>query len=352
VPLIRRCDLVPQYEALRSEIHVALERVLRSGRYILAEEVAAFEREFAAYLKVPHVIGVADGTAALTFGLQAVGVEPGDEVITTCYTAFPTIGAIVRCGARPVLVDVCRDSFLIDVDQVAAAITPRTRAVVPVHLFGNIVDLPRLRAVIGDGIAIVEDAAQAHGSRLGDSQAGSIGDVGCFSFYPTKNLGGYGDGGAVVVHDAERADQLRLLRNHGMPDKDRVELCGINSRLDELHARRTHIAGRYRAALVGDRYVHQAITPGSVSNYHVFELRYLGDRDGLVRYLADHDIQTNVYYEIPHHLQPALRDLGYQPGSLPRAEQLSGEVIALPMYPELGDAEVERVIDTVLAFQE
>src|SRR5262249_5847646 len=234
--MLWRADLVPQYHAYRAELLAAIDGVLETGRYILAREGATFEQEFAAYLGAEHVGGVANGTDALVLALRILGVGPGDEVITTAFTAFPTIGAIFSVGATPVFVDICPDSLLLDVEQVPAAITPKTRAVVPVHLFGNLVDVERLPEVVGPDIPIIEDPAQAHGSRLRGRAAGTFGDLAGFSFYPTKNLGSYGDGGAIAVKDPERAERLRLLRNHGMPDKDHAEIAGLNSRLDELQA--------------------------------------------------------------------------------------------------------------------
>ena len=234
--MIYRVDLQAQYLAYRAEIDAAVARVLASGRYTLGPEVERFEREFADYLRVPDVVSVADGTRAIVLALRVLDVRPGDEVITTPFTAMPTIGAILEIGARPVLVDIDPETFLIDLDQVAAAVTPKTKAVVPVHIFGNVVDIPALRERIGPEIFIIEDAAQAHGSCLGSALAGSMGDLATFSFYPTKNLGGYGDGGAVVCGDPMLARRLRLLRNHGMRDKDVCEAPGTNSRLDELQA--------------------------------------------------------------------------------------------------------------------
>ena len=369
-PMLWRADLVPQYHAYRDEILAAVERVLDTGRYILAREGTAFEEEFAAYLGAEHVVGVANGTDALVLALQILGVGPGDEVVTTAFTAFPTIGAIFSVGATPVFVDICPDSLLIDIERVPAAITPKTRAIMPVHLFGNLVDVERLREIVGPGIPILEDAAQAHGSTLRGRMAGTFGDLAGFSFYPTKNLGGYGDGGAIVVKDAEQAARLRLLRNHGMPDKDHAEIAGVNSRLDELqaailrvklryldamNARRNEIAARYVRELPADRFMHQKIAPDVVGNYHVFESRFVGgrgsreERDRLVAALDERRIQTNVYYPIPHHLQAATRHLGYRPGSLPETEAAAQQAIALPMYPELEDAQVSRVIEAIRA---
>lgn len=363
--LIHRCDLLPQYVHLKDELDDAIGRVLRSGRYTLGEEVAAFEAEFAAYLDVPHVVAVADGTRALTLALRAVGVGTGDEVITTPFTAIPTIGAIVDAGATPVFVDIRPDTFLMDIEQAARAVTPRTRAIVPVHIFGNVVDIPALRAAVGPSIAIVEDAAQAHGSRLRGVHAGTMGDLGIFSFYPTKNLGAMGDGGAVVGRASALADTLRLIRNHGLVDKDSCAVFGVNSRLDELQAAilrvklrhldamngaRVRIAQRYRDALPARMFAHQQIERGVTPNYHIFQSLYAGDRAGLVRHLAAHGIQTNIYYVTPHHLQPAAKGLGYKAGDFPNVEGVCARGIALPMYAELGAEAVDAVIEAAGTF--
>lgn len=364
--VIWRCDLVPQYLKYKDEIDSAIERVLVSGRHILGEECAAFEREFAAYLGVRHVVGVADGTRALTLALRAVGVGAGDEVITTPFTAFPTIGAIVEANAVPVFADVDAATYLMDIEQVPSLLSARTRAVMPVHLFGNVVDVEALRALIPQDVAIVEDAAQAHGSSIRGRRAGSLGDIAGFSFYPTKNLGGYGDGGAIATNDDAIASRIRLLRAHGMPDKDHVVEVGVNSRLDELQAavlrvklphldqmneRRRAIGSRYRSELPADRFEHQRIGAGVITNEHVFEPRFSGDRDGLGAFLAERRIQTNVYYPTPQHRQPAMANVAHRVGAVPNAERLAREVIALPMYAELGDGDVANIIAAIREFE-
>ena len=363
--MIFRVDLQAQYVAYRAEIDAAVARVLAGGRYTLGPEVEHFEREFAAYLHTPEVIGVADGTRAIVLALRTLGVKPGAEVITTPFTAIPTIGAIIEAGAVPVLVDIDPDTYLIDLDQVASAITPKTEAVVPVHMFGNVVDIPALRERIGSGIFIIEDAAQAHGSRMGASFAGTMGDVGTFSFYPTKNLGGYGDGGAIVCGDSDIAHKLRMLRNHGMRDKDICDTPGTNSRLDELQAAilrvklahldemntaRARLVTQYLKSLPSNHFRPQKIPAGVVTNWHVFELRFNGDRDALVEHLETRDVQANVYYIVPHHLQPALAYLGYRKGSLPHTEKLCAEAIALPLYPEMPASVIDTVVRAIRQF--
>lgn len=359
--MIWRCDLVPQYEAYREEIHAAMDRVLATGRYVLASELEAFEREFAQYIGVDHGIGVANATDGLTLSLMALGVGPGDEVITTPFTAIPTNSAIVDSGATPVFVDVDPETYLLDLEQVAAAVTPRTRAIMPVHIFGNVVDIPRLRSLVGD-VPIVEDASQAHGSLLNGVRAGAMGDLSVFSFYPTKNLGCYGDGGMVMTDRADLAERLRLLRMYGMVDKDHIVVHGVNSRLDELqaailrvklkyldemNASRRRIAARYRSELPADLFVEQGIPAGVETNYHVYPTRFSGDRDALIGRLDAEKVQTNVYYPLPLYLQEANRSLGMERGALPRVEALCERVMALPMYPELADETLDRVIEII-----
>ena len=361
--MIWRCDLVPQYEAYKEEIDAGVARVLGSGRYVLAEELAAFEEEFAAYVGTTCCVGLANGTDALILALQALGVERDDEVITTPFTAIPTVSAIIATGARPVFVDIRPDTYLMDVDAALQAVTAKTRAVVPVHLFGNMVDIARLRRGLPPHVAIVEDACQAHGSALDGARAGSLGDVAAFSFYPTKNLGGYGDGGAVVTKDPALAERIRLLRMYGMVDKDHIIINGVNSRLDEVQAAvlraklpylddmneaRRRIATRYARDLMDAPLAFQRIADNVVSNYHVLEARTTVDRDRLVTALGERGIQTNVYYVLPLHLQKPVAAFGYAPGDYPVAEALCADVIALPMYPELCDDVLEGIINTII----
>jgi dTDP-4-amino-4,6-dideoxygalactose transaminase len=366
--MIWRCDLVPQYLAFQKDIREATERVLGTGRYILSGELRCFEEEFAGYLGAKAVVGVANGTDGLILALRAVGVGPGDEVVTTPFTAIPTVAAIRETGAQPVFVDVCEDSYLMDVEQVPAAVTPRTKAIMPVHIFGNVVDIGRLRELAGPQIPIVEDACQAHGSTLFSRQAGAMGTLGVFSFYPTKNLGACGDGGAVAVGEMGElglAEQLRLWRMYGMVDKDHFVQHGINSRLDELQAailraklphldamngNRVAIAQRYRTELRPDLWIPQAIAPGCVSNYHVYVGRVPQGREALATHLEKCGIQTNVYYPLPLYRQPGISRL-YEGLSLPRVERLCEQVLALPMYPELPPATLDKVMACFNHFQ-
>jgi dTDP-4-amino-4,6-dideoxygalactose transaminase len=358
--VIWRCDLTAQYLELKQEIDDAIGEVLRSGRYVLGPNVEAFEQEFAAYLGVRHAVGVNSGTDALMMGLWALGVRPGDEVITTPFTAIPTYSAIRHVGAIPVFVDIDPDTFLMNLDLVGASITGRTRAVVPVHLFGSVVDVPRLREIVGPAVKILEDCAQSHGARLRGTATGAFGDAAAFSFYPTKNLGAYGDGGMVVTDDPAIAAFVRSRRMYGMISKDEFVEDGVNSRLDELqaailrvklkhldamNARRRRVAGLYASLL--DRSVRpQRVAADGEPNYHVYAATCACDRDALVRSLDADAIQTNVYYPMPLTRQRGYRGAAF---SLPSAADVSARIIALPMYPEIPDEVVRRVASGVNA---
>jgi dTDP-4-amino-4,6-dideoxygalactose transaminase len=362
--VIWRCDLAPQYLEYRGEIDAAIARVLLSGRYTLASEVALFESEFADYVGVKHMVSVANATDGLTLALEALGVGPGSEVITTPFTAIPTVSSIVDAGAKPVFVDVDRETFLMDLSSVQSAITARTKAIMPVHIFGNAADIRQLRALAGEGIPILEDAAQAHGSTIGGEQCGSIGNAGVFSFYPTKNLGAYGDGGAIGTNSDVISSHVRLRRMYGMVDKDHIAIHGVNSRLDELQAailrvklkhleemnrKRRRIAARYRAELRPDLFECQKIPEQANSNYHVFVVRVTGSRDVMEKYLEDRGIQSNVYYRLPLYRQQAM-EAEWDSKPLPVVEALCAEVLALPMYPELPEDILGKIIETANGF--
>jgi dTDP-4-amino-4,6-dideoxygalactose transaminase len=360
--MIYRADLIPEYKKYKKEIDAAAIRVLNSGRYILNDEVCAFEAEFASYNQTKYCLGLATGTDAIILALRACGIGDGDEVITTAFTAYATISAIISSGATPVFVDVCEDSYLLDIEKVKSELRPNTKAVLPVHLFGNVVDIGRLREIIGPKICIIEDAAQAHGSSMGKVKAGSFGDVGCFSFYPTKNLGGYGDGGAIITNNKNIYEKIKKMRMYGMSDKDHIDFHGINSRLDEIqaailrvklkyldrfNAQRNLIAQQYINNLDSQAFTHQKIAKNTFSNFHVFQSKYHGPRDSLVEFLAKNNIQTNIYYLFPHHLQKSLAFLNYSIGDLPNAEKLSNKVIALPIYPELESNKIDDIVSAI-----
>ena len=351
-------DLKRQYDALKPELDAAAARVLSSGWYILGPEVRAFEAAFASYCGVAHAIGVGNGTEALYLALVGLGVGPGDEVITIANAAVYQPLTILQAGARPVFVDVDERTHNLDPARLEAAITPRTRAILPVHLYGRMADMGAIIALAErHGLPVIEDCAQAHGARLGGRRAGSIGAVGCFSFYPSKNLGALGDGGALVTNDGALAAKLRKLREYGWaPRYHLVEPHGINSRLDELqaallgvklahldawNARRQAIARRYDE-LLADADLILPEHPGDDSHvWHLYVVRSPA-RDKLQAALGERGVGSVVHYPLPAHLQPIYAGLA-EPGSLSVTERLATEVLSLPLYPELTDDEVELV---------
>lgn len=364
-PDIRRCDLVPQYEAYRAELDLAIQQVLGSGRYVLAANVAAFEAEFAAYVDVPYGVGVNSGTDALILAMDAFGVGEGDEVITTPFTAIPTYSAIRHTRATPVFADIDPETMLMDLGAVERALTPRTRAVVAVHLFGNALDIEALRRIVGPSVFILEDCAQSHGAAVRGRRTGGLGDAGAFSFYPTKNLGGYGDGGMVTTRDEALAQAVRRRRMYGMLNKDTFATDGINSRLDELqaailrvklrhldamNARRRELAALYAGLLPSEHLRMQVVRPGVEPVHHVNAVLCRTSRDELVSFLAQEGIETNVYYPLPIPHQEGYRRAFASVPAVPAAEDVSRRVMALPMFPEMPAAVVERVASAVQRF--
>lgn len=357
------CDMKRQVAALEPALTEAVRQVLASGHFIMGPNVKAFEQEFAAALGSPHAIACNSGTDALHLALRALEVGPGDEVITTSFTFAATSEAIGIVGATPVLVDIDPDTYALDVEQVARAIGPRTRVVLPVHLYGQPVPMgPLLDLANRHGLHVVEDCAQATGATWQDRFVGTLGAVGCFSFFPTKNLGAPGDGGMCLTADATLAERLRMLRSHGWKRKYYQELLGINSRLDEVHAailrlklphlvawnaRRRELAARYDALLAE---VPGVVRPGRVAGtspvFHQYTVR-VPARDAVADFLKAEGIETQVYYPYPLHRLPIHEPLGLGEGSLPEAERACREVLSLPMFPELEDAEVDRVVATL-----
>ncbi len=355
-------DLGAEYQALRAEIEPLMAGVMARGEFILGPQVERFEASFAQYCGVAHAIGVDSGFSALELGLRALGIGPGDEVVTVANTFIATVGAIESTGARPVLVDADPVTHLIDTDAVEAAITPRTRAILPVHLYGHLADTTALRAIAErHGLAIVEDACQAHGALDGDRRAGSLGTLAAFSFYPSKNLGAYGDGGIVVTDDSALAERLRMLRNLGSRVKYQHEIKGYNHRLDGLqgavlnvklphldarNAARREAAAQYLELLAPLPVSTPQPRPGTTSVYHLFVIE-TDDRDGLAEQLSAARIAHGIHYPVPIHLQPAYAELGHGPGSFPVAERLAERILSLPMFPELTTDQVRRVVDVV-----
>lgn len=360
------CDLKREHRAIRGEVAHAVRRVLDSGWYILGKELESFEREFAVYNGAHHAVGVASGTEAIQLALTSLGVGRGDEVITPVNTAIPTAMAIAACGAMPRFVDVDDATSNIDVSRLEQAITKKTRAIVPVHLYGRACNIEEIMKIANrHGCSVVEDCAQAQGAMRAKKKVGNFGALGAFSFYPTKNLGCYGDGGIVATSDKRLADKLRLLRNYGQSSRYRCEVQGINSRLDEIQAailrvklrhlagwtsRRQRLSGVYSENL---RNIDGVITPliGKAAE-HVFHLYVIRcrRRDELKEYLADRGIETQIHYPIPLHLQKAFKGLRYRRGDFPVAERLSGEILSLPIFPSLTDREVLAVCESIRLF--
>jgi len=363
--MLWRCDLRPQAEKYREKLISLTGSVLSSGRYILAKEVEKFEKAFASYCGARYCAGVGSGTDALVLSLKAIGLENGAEVITTPFTAIPTISAIVSAGGRPVFADIDPDTFLIDMKEVKARLTGRTAAVIPVHLFTQMVDVKSMRSLLPGTVKIIEDAAQAHGCRFDGMMAGAHGDLAAYSFYPTKNLGGYGDGGAIITNYANYAGKVRLLHNYGKESADRVVLNGVNSRLDELQAAflrlkladleamneaRRKIADIYREDITGLPVLHPKIQKGAIPNYHLYVVKVLERRDELKSYLYERSVQTDVFYPQPHHLQPVYKDMGYKAGDFKSAEKVGSQVLALPIYPELQEEKARHISKLIKAF--
>lgn len=362
-------DVAAQNAPLMARLVDKAAAVIRSGRYILGPEVEAFEREVAEYIGVEHAVGVSSGTDALMVALMSLGVGPGDEVITTPFTFFATAGCITRVGATPVFVDIRPDTFNIDVDQVATAVTERTRAILPVHLFGQACDMESLSVVAkSHDLPIIEDAAQAIGTRSAIGSVGALGAYGCFSFFPSKNLGGFGDAGLVTTRDAMRAEKARVMRAHGSKPKYHHAVVGGNFRIDALQAallrvklphlrawteHRRDNAARYDSAFGGADLDPELLRKplrrfeGHIYNQYVIRS---SRRDELLAHLRSKRIETAIYYPVPLHRQECFAGLGYREGSLPVSEQASREVLALPVFAGLGEARQNRIIDAILDF--
>jgi dTDP-4-amino-4,6-dideoxygalactose transaminase/acetyltransferase-like isoleucine patch superfamily enzyme len=358
-------DLKAQYRTIKVEIHEAINRVLESSSYILGEEVAAFEEEFAAYSEASCGIAVNSGTSALHLALLAAKIGPGDEVITVPFTFVATAAAILYAGARPVFVDIDPQSFTIDVNQIEQAITPRTKGILPVHLYGQPADMdPILDIARRHRLVVIEDAAQAHGAEYKGKRVGGLGDLGCFSFYPAKNLGAYGEGGIVVTNNPEYDRTVRILRDWGQDHKYHHVLQGYNYRMDALQgavlrvklhsleswidARRSH-ASRYEKQLTGGSVQTPQAMPWARHVYHVYAIR-TPSRDVLQQRLQRDGIQTGIHYPIPVHLQPGYAALGCPPGTFPHSERAAMEVLSLPMYSELSPIDIDAVAQSVHAF--
>jgi dTDP-4-amino-4,6-dideoxygalactose transaminase len=358
-------DLKRQYLSIKDEVLSAVEGVLDSTQFVLGREVAAFEEEFAAYCGAPHAVGVNSGTSALHLALLAAGVGPGDEVITVSSTFVATVAAVVYTGARPVFVDVDPVSYTMDPAQIGAAITSKTKAILPVHLYGHPADMdPILEIASRHGLVVIEDAAQAHGAEYKGLRCGSIGDLGCFSFYPGKNLGAYGEGGLVITRHPDLARKIRMLRDWGAEKKYEHIIKAYNYRLEGVQgailrvklryleswteARRSHAAA-YTRMLAGSGLVLPSEAPGTRHVYHVYAV-LTPARGQLMDSLSAQGVQTGMHYPFPVHLLPAYADLGYRVGDFPVSERIAREELSLPMFPELSGAELDQVARLVTEF--
>ena len=355
-------DLKAQYQSIKPEIEAVLARVLESGQFVLGSEVVVFEQDFAAYCGTTECIALNSGTSALHLALLAAGVGPGDEVITVPFTFVASVAAVLYTGARPVLVDIDPRSFTMDPAAVEAAITPRTKAILPVHLYGQPADMdPIIDVARRHRLVVIEDAAQAHGAKYKGRAVGSIGDLACFSFYPGKNLGAYGEGGAVTTNNVEYARTIRMLRDWGQDRKYHHTLRGYNYRMEAFQGAilgvklrhldrwtecRRAIVQQYNSQLADCDVRIPAEMPWAHHVYHVYTIR-ADDRDALQAALTAEGIQSGIHYPVPVHLQPAYSDLGYGAGAFPQSEKAAREVLSLPLYPELSSKSVTEVVNAV-----
>ena len=363
--MISLVDLTAQYHSIKKEIDAAVLSTLESGHFILGPQVVKFEESIAAYLGVDHAIGLASGTDALVIALRALNIGEGDEVIIPAYTFFATAGTVMSVGAKPVIVDVDPQSYQIDVSKIEAAITPKTKAIIPVHLYGHPAEMNLILEIARKhGLKVIEDNAQGFGAEYLGKKTGSFGDIGCLSFFPTKNLGAYGDGGAVVTNDPALTEQMRMLRAHGWKKKYYSEMVGYNSRLDALQAailqakfphldswneKRRELSKRYNEHLVPLGIVTPVEREWAKHVYHLYILRS-PKRDELQVFLKQKGIASEVYYPIPPHLSVPCKKFGYKEGDFPHAEKAALETLALPLYPEMSLDQQDEVIAAVKEF--
>ena len=368
-PLFPFLDLDAQFRSIRAEIMPAVERVLASQKFILGPDVAELESEVANFVGCRYAVGCASGSDALTLALMACGVDAGDEVITTPFTFVATAGSIVRTGAKPVFADVDPETYNINPNRLEAAITPRTKAIIPVHLFGMTAPMKEIKEIAQrHGLAVIEDAAQAIGAAYYGAPAGTLGDIACFSFFPSKNLGGAGDGGMVTTNDEALADRLKVLRVHGSRRKYHYEMLGMNSRLDTLQAAILRVKLHHLDEWTGERRKHATFYQSLFAQaglddairlplepppyFHVFNQYVIRtrQRDALREHLTSSGIPTEIYYPLPLHLQPAFGFLGHRRGDFPVSEEVSREVLALPVFPELTEQQQETVVTAISDF--
>jgi dTDP-4-amino-4,6-dideoxygalactose transaminase len=365
IPLV---DLKRQYFSIKNEIDKAIKNVVNSGNFILGENVILFEKEFAKYCNVKYAISVGSGTDALFFALKALGIGKGDEVITVPNTFAATANAIAIAGATPVFVDIDPKTYLIDPEKIEEKISDRTKAILPVHLYGQMCDMEKIVKIAKEyGLKVIEDASQAHGAEFKHKKAGCFGDVGCFSFYPSKTLGAYGDGGIVVTNSKKIAETIEVLRNYGEKDEYKFEKIGWNSRLDEIQAailrvklkyldkwieEKREIAEKYNELLSSIKAVKTPTeAPHCKHTYYVYVIR-CKNRDKLQKYLFSKGIETKIHYKIPIHLQKSFKYLKYKRGDFPITEKVSREILSLPMFPELREREIEKICFFIKIFYE
>jgi dTDP-4-amino-4,6-dideoxygalactose transaminase len=360
-------DLKAQYQTIKTDIDAAIERIVSNTAFVGGEDVKQFEQEFAAYCEAKACAAVGNGTDALYLALRALGIGAGDEVITVAHTFIATSEAISQTGAKPVFVDIEPDTMLMSPDALAAAVTTSTKAIIVVHLYGQPCDMDRIMKIAADhDLKVIEDAAQAHGARWKGKRVGTLGDVACFSFYPGKNLGAYGDGGAVVSNDEALITTVRKIANHGRLEKYTHEIEGVNSRLDGLqaailrvklphldgwNASRKQVAAKYTKKLSGSGVVFTKISPDADPVWHLFVVR-VQNRPAFQNRLKEKGISTGVHYPIPLHLQDAYKHQGLSTGSFPATEKAAAEIVSLPMYAELTDSMIDEVVAGVLAYSE
>jgi dTDP-4-amino-4,6-dideoxygalactose transaminase len=356
-------DLKTQYTSIKDEINTAVLKVLESTQFVLGDEVATFEQEFAAYCEADHAIAVNTGTSALHLALLAAGIGPGDEVITIPFTFIATVAAISYSGAKPVFVDIDPVSYTMDVSQIEAAITEKTKAIMPVHLYGQPADLdPILEIARRHNLVVIEDAAQAHGARYKGKRVGGLADIGCFSFYPGKNLGAYGEGGGVVTNNPEYDRKIRMLRDWGQEKRYHHVVLGYNYRMDGVQGAILRVKLRYLDGWTAARQAHAAqydqllrdqglktpvVMPYAQHVYHIYAIR-TPERAQLQAKLTEQGVQTGIHYPIPVHLQAAYTELGYKAGDFPHSEAAANEVLSLPMYAELSSDALTQVTQAVI----
>ncbi|OHA15158.1 MAG: hypothetical protein A3G52_03450 [Candidatus Taylorbacteria bacterium RIFCSPLOWO2_12_FULL_43_20] len=359
-------DLKAQYKSVKKEVETAIAKVFESGVFVMGPKVEEFEKSFSIFLKAEETVAVSSGTDAIHIALRTLNIGAGDEVITTAHTFFATVGAILLVGAKPVFVDIEENTHQINVADISKKITPKTKAIIPVHLYGQACDMDAVVEIAKkNGLFVIEDACQAHGSEYKRRKCGTIGDIGCFSFYPGKNLGTYGEGGALVTDNPNYAHKARMIRNHGSKEKYRHDILGGNFRMSAIEgavlgAKMKHLpkwnkerikkAGLYNKHLSGVKDIFLTVEPNfSKGNYHLYVIR-TKYRDKLAKFLKEKGVETGIHYPVPAHLHKSVEFIGMRRGDFPIAEKVTDEIISLPMYPELKESEIRYISECVKKF--